>query len=303
MLQFNTDASLTGATARFTFIITFFLCMGLSVVHATFNLEVSQLVNNNNAYSDQGVLMEWSGSFNLNGHSYTSFGSSNFLNSPAFTNYYNAQTEHIMYFGGIGSNVQIYLEYDTDTKPGIFGHNDVVKNMFPKKSELTKHESDPNAINHSYQSSRTGNTYDSDADYIMIGDTFAIGYVEYKAGGPVESAQQIILPQGYVSGTDISGSLFFRGETLESLGLLETFGIDVDLASASSGIGANSIVLASVIEPYFNFGFEVFFNDAGNPGTSVSVDIDTSNVPEPSTYALILGGLSLIFLAFKRSRL
>ena len=106
-----------------------------------------------------------------------------------------------------------------------------------------------------------------------------------------------------MSGTDISGSLFFRGETLESLGLLETFGIDVDLASASSGIGANSIVLASVIEPYFNFGFEVFFNDAGNPGTSVSVDIDTSNVPEPSTYALILGGLSLIFLAFKRSRL
>ena len=101
MLQFNTDASLTGATARFTFIITFFLCMGLSVVHATFNLVVSQLVNNNNAYSDQGVLMEWSGSFNLNGHSYTSFGTSNFLISPAFTNYYNAQTEHIMYFGGL----------------------------------------------------------------------------------------------------------------------------------------------------------------------------------------------------------
>ena len=92
-----------------------------------------------------------------------------------------------------------------------------MSDLLPKKSGATLSESDPNAINHAYQSSRTGNSYDSDADYIMIGDTFAIGHVQYNAGGPVESAQQIILPQGYVSGTEISGSLFFRGETLSRL--------------------------------------------------------------------------------------
>ena len=293
------------AAANVWFWLTHFLLnlIFLNPIYGNFNLEVSQLVNNNNAYSDQGVLMEWSGSFNTNGHTYTSFASNNFLNSPAFTNYYNAQVDHVMYFGAIGSSAQIYLEYDTDEKPGIFQHNDVVSDLLPKKSGATLSESDPNAINHAYQSSRTGNSYDSDADYIMIGDTFAIGHVQYKAGGPVESAQQIILPQGYVSGTEISGSLFFRGETLESLRLLETLGIDIDLASASSSSGANGIVLASVVEPYFNFGFEVFFNEAGSPGTSVSVDVDTSNVPEPSTYALILGGLALMLLGFKRRRL
>ena len=150
MLQFNTAASLTGATARFTCIITFFLFIGLSVVHATFNFEVSQLVNNNNAYSDQGVLMEWSGSFNLNGHSYTSFGSGNFLNSPA-----------------------------------------------------------------------------------------------------------------------------------------------------SANNNPNSIVLASVVEPYNTFGFEVFHDENGNPGGTVSIEINAP-VPEPSTYALILGCFTFLSLILRK---
>ena len=103
-------------------------------VSSAFNVEISQLMYNNNAYSDQGVLMEWSGSINTNGFTYTSFGSGNFLNSPAFVNYYNAQVDHVIYFGGIGANSQSYQEYNTDLKPGIFEHNEVVQNLLPKKA-------------------------------------------------------------------------------------------------------------------------------------------------------------------------
>ena len=299
MLQFNTDASLTGPRVSFACLFAFFLFMSSSLLHATFNFEVSQLVNNNNAYSDQGVLMEWSGSFNTNGHSYTSFGSDNFLNSPAFVNYYNAQVDHVVYFGGIGSSSQNYLEYETDEKQGIFQHNDAVKDLLPKKSGVTLSESDSNAINHAFKSGSTGNSYDSGADYIMMGDTFAIGHIQYKEGGPVASAQQIFLPQGYVSGTEISGSVFLRGETFESLGILETFGIDTDSFFASANNNPNSIVLASVVEPYNTFSFEVFHDENGNPGGTVSIEINAP-VPEPSTYALILGCLTFLSLILRK---
>jgi hypothetical protein len=250
-------------------------------VSSAFNIEISQLMDNNNAYSDQGVLMEWSGSINTNGHTYTSFGSSNFLNSPAFVNYYNAQVDHVIYFGGIGANSQSYAEYNTDPKPGVFEHNEVVQNLLPKKAGVTLHEDDPNAINHAFKPGSTGNSYDSDADYIMIGDTFAIGYVLYKPGGPVASLQQIFLPQGYVSGTTLSGSLFLRGETLDGLGIADGFNENIEL-------NGNGIVLASLLQTYANFGFDVFHDENGNPGTSVSVEIETP-IPEPSSYALILG--------------
>jgi hypothetical protein len=253
----------------------------ITQVSSAFNIEISQLIDNNNAYSDQGVLMEWSGSINTNGFTYTSFGSSNFLNSPAFVNYYNAQVDHVIYFGGIGANSQSYLEYNTDPKPGIFEHNEVVQNLLPKKAGVTLHEDDPNAINHAFKPGSTGNSYDSDADYIMIGDTFAIGYVQYKPGGSIESLQQIVLPQGYVSGTTLSGSLFLRGETLDGLGLGDGFNEDIEL-------NGNSIVLASLLQTYANFGFDIFHDENGSPGTSVSVEIETP-IPEPSSYALILG--------------
>ena len=300
MLQFNTDASLTGPRVSFACLFAFFLFMSSSLLHATFNFEVSQLVNNNNAYSDQGVLMEWSGSFNTNGHSYTSFGSGNFLNSPAVVNYYNAQADHVIYFGGIGVNSQSYVEFNTDPRPGIFLHKDVVKNLMPKKTGVTLSESDPDAINHASKPyGSTGNSYDSGADYIMMGDTFAIGHVQYKEGGPAASAQQMFLPQGYVSGTEISGSVFLRGETFESLGILETFGIDTDSFFASANNNPNSIVLASVVEPYNTFGFEVFHDENGNPGGTVSIEINAP-VPEPSTYALILGCLTFLSLILRK---
>ena len=88
----------------------------------------------------------------------------------------------MIYFGGIRANSQSYLEYNTDLKPGIFEHNEVVQNLLPQKAGVTLNEDDPNVINHAFKPFSTGNSYDSDADYIMIGDTFAIGYIQYKEG-------------------------------------------------------------------------------------------------------------------------
>ena len=106
-------------------------------------------------------------------------------------------------------------------------------------------------------------------NFIVIGDTFGIQQtIDATSNQVTETA--ILTPLGYDSGDSITGTAFLRNVTLS----------DLRLPSLRELIEANE-----------------FFE------TSVNIGPDTITyrvVPEPSTYALILGGLVLGVIIFRK---
>ena len=123
--------------------------------------------------------------------------------------------------------------------------------------------------NFQYFSASPSESESASNNFIVIGDTFGIQQtIDATSNQVTETA--ILTPLGYDSGDSITGTAFLRNVTLS----------DLRLPSLQELIEANEV-------------FE----------TSVNIGTDTISyrvVPEPSTYALILGGLVLGVIIFRK---